>query len=58
MPMSPGTRLGVYEIAAQLGVGEVRDPWPRKSISIHATFENSRSDPRFQDIRRRTNLPT
>jgi len=36
---------------------DVHDPWLSQSLTINATFDPLRSDPRFQDFRRRINLP-
>ena len=36
---------------------EIREPWLSQSLSVNATLNPLRSDPRFQDFRRRINLP-
>ena len=34
MPLHPGTRLGPYEIAAQIGVGGMGEVWKAKDTRL------------------------
>jgi len=39
------------------GAREAHDPWLSQSLTLNATLDPLRSDPRFQGLRRRINLP-
>ena len=51
MPLSPGTRLGAYEILAPLGAGgmgevyRARDTRPERTVAIKALPEAMARDP-------------